>query len=80
MDKLEASKYFGDFFRTAGTPGWKTLMEDLADVRNEVNRIDTCKDEQEFWKRQGRLQQLDYLLNYETLMEQAQEQQQIAED
>ena len=70
MDQIERTKYFREFFAMASTPGWATLMQDLASVREELNRIDSCQDEKEFWIRKGRVMQLSHLLGYEQAMEQ----------
>jgi hypothetical protein len=56
-------KYYSEQFSMMASEGWKDLMEDFAQLRDELSDIRTAKDAQHLFFRQGQLDILDLILN-----------------
>ena len=59
----ELQKYYDEQFNLMASMGWKDLMEDFKELRDELNNIKTAKDAQQLYFRQGQLDILDLILN-----------------
>lgn len=72
MDK-ELAKYYEDRFSMMATPGWKQLIEDAEEMLKAFNRIDTADTFEEFNKRKGQVDILQWLLTLKQVSEQTYE-------
>lgn len=72
MDK-ELAKYYEDRFSMMATPGWKQLIEDAEEMLKAFNRIDTAETFEEFNKRKGQVDILQWLLTLKQVSEQTYE-------
>lgn len=70
----ELVKYYEETFSTMATSGWAFLMEDLTQLKQELENIRTVKDAQSLSYRQGQLDILDLLLNRKKTCEEVFEQ------
>lgn len=57
------SQYYDNQFSMMASEGWKDLMEDFTQLRDELSDIRTAKDAQHLFFRQGQLDILDLILN-----------------
>lgn len=58
--------YYTNIFGMCVSPGWKELQVDLQKLHDSLNEVSGIKDEQMLYRRQGALEFLKWLLNYET--------------
>lgn len=66
--------YYEETFSMMATEGWKSLMEDLEKLKQELENIRTVKDAQTLSYRQGQLDILDLILNRKKTCEEIYEQ------
>ena len=69
----ELSHYYDESFSMMATKGWKLLMEDLQEIKNNVNELSTVLDSQSLFNRQGQLDILNLLLTRKEACERAYE-------
>ena len=69
----DLQKYYDETFSMMATKGWKLLMEDLQEIKNNVNELSTVLDSQSLFNRQGQLDILNLLLTRKEACERAYE-------
>lgn len=72
MDK-ELQKYYEDRFSTMATQGWEDLIEDAQNLFDTYNKINTAESFEEFHKRKGQLDILQWILSLKSVSEQTYE-------
>jgi hypothetical protein len=72
MDR-ELAQYYEDRFSMMATPGWKQLIEDAEEMLKAFNRIDTAETFEEFNKRKGQVDILQWILTLRQVSEQTYE-------
>ena len=73
----ELKKYYEDRFSTMATKGWKDFIEDVQNIFDAANKLETVNSPEDFWKRKGQVDILQWLLSlkdvstqtYEELLE-----------
>ena len=61
----EDEKYYNDYFDLFRSDGWKQLTEELTQNAAAINNVAMVKDSQDLHFRQGQLEVLVYLLQFE---------------
>jgi hypothetical protein len=69
----ELQKYYEDSFAMMATDGWKSLIEDLKKIEENLVNVRTVKDEQSLHYRLGQLDILDLILKRKEACEQVYE-------
>jgi hypothetical protein len=69
----ELEKYYDSRFTMMATPGWKDLMDDVEVMLSAYNRIDAADTFEEFHKRKGQVDILQWLLGLKESSEQSYE-------
>lgn len=72
MDQ-ELQKYYEDRFSTMATKGWQDLIEDVQNLFDTYNKINTAESFEEFHKRKGQLDILQWILSLKSVSEQTYE-------
>jgi hypothetical protein len=72
MDK-ELQEYYENRFEMMATPGWKQLIEDATNMLEAYNRIDTAETFEDFNKRKGQVDILQWILTLKQVSEQTYE-------
>lgn len=72
MDQ-ELQKYYEDRFSTMATQGWQDLIEDVQNLFDTYNKINTAESFEEFHKRKGQLDILQWILSLKSVSEQTYE-------
>jgi hypothetical protein len=67
--QVELQKYYEDRFSMMAQPGWGALMEDAQNMFDVYNRIDTAESFEEFHKRKGQVDILQWLLSLKEVSE-----------
>jgi len=62
MDKA-LQKYYEDRFSMMASDGWKDFIEDVEKIINTYNNVLSLKTSEDFYKRQGQLDILYWVLN-----------------
>ena len=70
MDK-ELETYYNNYFDLFLTEGWKQLVGELSTNAQQVNSLETVKDEADMHFRKGQLNILANIINFESLIENA---------
>jgi len=65
----ELEKYYNDRFTMMSSQGWLDLVEDVKEMVNTYNNVVTINSVDEFHKRQGQLDILNWILNLRELSE-----------
>ena len=65
----ELEKYYNERFTTMSSQGWLDLVEDVKDMIATYNNVTTINSVDEFYKRQGQLDILNWILNLRELSE-----------
>jgi hypothetical protein len=68
MDR-ELQQYYDNRFTLCSSVGWKQLLEDLQQSRNELARIENINSQEELWKNKGKVEVLDYILSLKEISE-----------
>ena len=76
----ETEKYFRDLNDMFRSDGWKILMNDIQASANNVNSVESTKDEQDLFFRKGQLAVMANILNLETQVAAAQAEAEKPED
>lgn len=58
-------KYFEDLFSTFATDGWKAFIEDMQSNYDTLNHVQNIPDAKELHFKQGQLNVLTAILNFE---------------
>ena len=72
MDR-ELQDYYEERFSTMSTKGWKDFIEDTQNLFDTYNKINTADSFEEFHKRKGQLDILQWLLSLKQVSEQTYE-------
>lgn len=70
MKNKELEDYYGSFFELFTLPGWKNLVEQVQTTVDQLNQIRTIRDHRDLDFRQGQLDALTTLLNFEASIRQ----------
>ena len=68
MDK-ETEKYVEAMYEMFRTKGWKILLEDLSNSREECNSVEATKDNDDLQFRKGQLNIIAFIASLETQVE-----------
>jgi hypothetical protein len=69
----ELQKYYEDRFSTMATKGWKDFIEDVETFYENYNRVNTIETFEDFHKRKGQLDILQWILSLKNVSEQTYE-------
>lgn len=72
MDQ-DLQKYYEDRFTMMSTQGWRDLVEDVEAMFDSYNKINTAETFEEFHKRKGQLDILQWILSLKSVSEQTYE-------
>lgn len=72
MDK-ELQEYYENRFNTMSTLGWQDFIEDAQELFDVYNRINTADSFEDFHKRKGQLDILQWILSLKSVSEQSYE-------
>lgn len=72
MDR-ELQDYYEERFSTMSTIGWKDFIEDTQNLFDTYNKINTADSFEEFHKRKGQIDILQWILTLKDVSEQAYE-------
>ena len=67
----ELQKYYEDLFNTFSTEGWKAFIEDMSDNFESLNNVAGITDAKELHFKQGQLNTLSAIINFENAMRNA---------
>ena len=67
---IELQRYYEDRFTMMSTQGWKDLVEDVKAMFDAYNQIDSVASPDEFLKRKGQVDILQWILSLENTSEQ----------
>lgn len=65
----ELEKYYLDRFTMFASDGWKDLLEDIKNMEKTYNNVTNINTVEEFYKRQGQLDIINWLLSLKELSE-----------
>ena len=80
MTEVELEKYYRSFEEMFRLDGWKNLMEDLKGSADTVNSVEACQDNKDLYFRKGQLVVMANLLNLESQIETAKQEQEDEEE
>ncbi len=72
VDK-ELQKYYEERFSMMSTKGWKDFIEDTQNLFNQYNQIISTDTLEEYHKRKGQLDILQWILSLQSVSEQSYE-------
>lgn len=72
MDK-ELQEYYENRFNMMATQGWVDLIEDVQDMFDSYNQINTADSLEELYKRKGQIDILQWVLTLKQVSEQSYE-------
>ena len=72
MDK-NLQEYYENRFNTMSTTGWQDFIEDAQELFDVYNRINTADSFEDFHKRKGQLDILQWILSLKSVSEQSYE-------
>jgi cyclopropane fatty-acyl-phospholipid synthase-like methyltransferase len=72
MDK-ELQKYYEERFNTMSTEGWKDFIQDVQEMYDTYNKINSTETFEDFHKRKGQLDILQWILTLKQVSEQTYE-------
>lgn len=72
MDK-ELQRYYEDRFSMMSTQGWADLIEDIQTMFESHNKINGINSPEEFWKRKGQIDMLQWILSLKEVSSQTYE-------
>lgn len=72
MDK-KLQEYYEERFSTMSTKGWKDFIEDAQNIYDSYNAINTVENFEDFHKRKGQLDILQWILSLQQVSEQTYE-------
>lgn len=65
----ELESFYDELFTMMGTKGWKILLENLAEERSVLTRIESINDEKDLYFKKGKLAVIDSLIHYKEYLE-----------
>ena len=71
--EITLQKYYEDRFEMMGTPGWQDFIEDVQALFTTYNGINSIETFEEFQKRKGQVDILQWLLSLKDVSEQSYE-------
>lgn len=71
LKDAKLQRYYDSLFDMHGSDGWRELMEDIAFIEGEHNKVDTVKDGDELRFRQGQLDFIRWLKTHKDRTESA---------
>jgi len=77
---VELEKYYRSFEEMFRSDGWKNLMQDFKGSAETVNSVEACKDDKDLYFRKGQLVVMANMLNLESQIETAKQQQEEQDD
>ena len=80
MKNKELESYYDNFFELFGTAGWKQLQKELETTAENINDIRSIKDPRDLDFRQGQLDVVRTMLNFEASIRQTVESIEAEED
>jgi hypothetical protein len=80
MTDVELEKYYRSFEEMFRSDGWKNLMQDFKGSAEQVNSVEACKDDKDLYFRKGQLVVMANMLNLESQIETAKQQQEEQDD
>jgi cyclopropane fatty-acyl-phospholipid synthase-like methyltransferase len=69
----ELQKYYEERFTTMSTQGWRDFIEDVETFYESYNKVSTIETFEEFHKRKGQLDILQWILSLKDVSEQTYE-------
>jgi hypothetical protein len=72
VDK-KLQEYYEERFSTMSTKGWKDFIEDAQNIYDSYNAINTVENFEDFHKRKGQLDILQWILSLQQVSEQTYE-------
>lgn len=69
----ELQQYYEERFNMMSTQGWKDLIEDVQAMYDAYNQVDSVNSPDEFWKRKGQVDILQWILSLKETSEQTYE-------
>lgn len=72
MDK-ELQDYYENRFNTMSTKGWKDFIDDVQEIFDTYNKINSAENFEDFHKRKGQLDILQWILTLQQVSEQTYE-------
>lgn len=72
MDR-ELQDYYENRFNTMSTKGWKDFIDDVQEVFNTYNKINSAETFEDFHKRKGQIDILQWILTLQQVSEQTYE-------
>lgn len=72
MDK-ELQKYYEERFNTMSTKGWNDFIEDVQEIFDSYNKINSAETFEDFHKKKGQLDILQWILTLKQVSEQTYE-------
>jgi hypothetical protein len=69
----ELQEYYEERFNTMSTKGWKDFIEDTQNLFDTYNKINKADSFEEFHKRKGQIDILQWILTLKNVSEQAYE-------
>jgi len=70
MDR-DLQNYYEELFDLFAHPGWKNLVSELENGKAIYSDITTVADERELFIRQGRMQEINFICNFPSTVEDA---------
>ena len=68
---IELQTYYENLLDLFSSSGWKDFIEDIQSIAEPMNEVRTIQSEKELWLRRGQMDILDYMLNYENMIKEA---------
>lgn len=69
----ELQKYYEDRFEMMSSKGWKDLIEDVQNLFDAYDKVNSITSPDEFYLRKGQLDVLQWILNLKAVSEQSYE-------
>jgi hypothetical protein len=76
FDELSQEEYFGELKLMFQTKGWRILCQELFDNSEVLNNVQDVKDQRDLDFKRGQLATIGYILNFESTIHRAEEEEQ----
>ena len=70
MNNKELEEYYSNFLELFNLPGWKQLLDQLRTTADSLNNVSTIRDSRDLDFRQGQLNAISTLLNFQASIDQ----------
>ena len=77
---IHLQKYYEDRFATMSTQGWKDFIDDVQALFDSYNKVNSIETFEEFHKRKGQIDILQWILTLHNVSEQSYEELQNEKD